>query len=382
MQRAAAPTTSSTLPAGTTPRQARPAAGRRHGRRAACSLPCELARGVTAEHQPTPSHGARRRGRARATRSARHRCGASARPRAGARRRTGPAAQHQPPRATATAVAGASDQSVIHMRRPPPQREAAECREARLSYAPSLRFPPARRLPGAQCGLLAQEPAPGRPASASGATTGGTGCITRLSVSSAFESRLHSRSQAPRRRPLQRCPLGCLARGHPSPARAAQASAPPSEAGAHDRGLDVARRPMRLVVTDVAVHAAAEAWHPRCSSPDFVRRQPPARMRSGPRIKCTIDAQDSGDSSPRGIAHHLLRISGELCERADSLAGTLAHFTRRPSGKRSHKWVRALELLHQYRKQALLILVCGSNRDGHAHIVAAAASRCRPRPAP
>lgn len=126
---------------------------RRRPRPARRMLHPSAARAVTAEHQPTPSHGARRRGRARATPPARR-----ARPRAGARPRPwagGPApadARHSHGRG------GASDQSVIHMRRPGQSAKRLNVRGAPPSYAPSLRFPPARRLPGAQCGLLRRSP--------------------------------------------------------------------------------------------------------------------------------------------------------------------------------------------------------------------------------
>jgi hypothetical protein len=58
-----------------------------------------------------------------------------------------------------------------------------------------LAVAPGAPLAGEGCGLLAQEPAQGKTASASGATTGATEWITRLSVSSAFEDRPHSRRQ-------------------------------------------------------------------------------------------------------------------------------------------------------------------------------------------
>jgi hypothetical protein len=50
-----------------------------------------------------------------------------------------------------------------------------------------LAVAPGAPLAGEGCGLLAQEPAQGKTASASGATTGATEWITRLSVSSAFD---------------------------------------------------------------------------------------------------------------------------------------------------------------------------------------------------
>jgi hypothetical protein len=56
---------------------------------------------------------------------------------------------------------------------------------------------PGAPLAGEGWGLLAQEPPQGKTANASGATTGATEWITRLSVSSAFEDRLHSRSHTP-----------------------------------------------------------------------------------------------------------------------------------------------------------------------------------------
>ena len=47
---------------------------------------------------------------------------------------------------------------------------------------------------------------------ASGVTTGATVWITRLSVSSAFEGEPNSPRHSHRRRPLERRPLGCVAR--------------------------------------------------------------------------------------------------------------------------------------------------------------------------
>ena len=52
--------------------------------------------------------------------------------------------------------------------------------------------------------LLAQEPAQGKTANASGATTGATEWITRLSVSSAVEDRPHGQSQSRRRRSIRK----------------------------------------------------------------------------------------------------------------------------------------------------------------------------------
>ena len=72
------------------------------------------------------------------------------------------------PRGTQPRGRGGDDNDALFMRRPRTARGALD------SYAPSLRSPPARRLPGEECGLLAQEPAPGTPSNASGATTGAT----------------------------------------------------------------------------------------------------------------------------------------------------------------------------------------------------------------
>ena len=183
IQRAAA-TISSTLAAGATPRQAGPAAGHELPSRAheLSSKGVELLP-KAGQPQPSPRAGARRapcgpgrprdgptlsrrrRGAAaraaRATPPARHRCGASA-AREQARRGRGPAARRQTRRTVDHRRGGASDQSVIHMRRPTAGREAAECRGALTAAAPSLRSPPAAPLAGEGCGLLAQEPAQGR----------------------------------------------------------------------------------------------------------------------------------------------------------------------------------------------------------------------------
>lgn len=124
---------------------------------------------------------------------------------------------------------------------PTARREAAERRGALTAAAPSLRFPPARRLPGVECGLLAQEPAPGKPSSASGASIGGTVCITRLSDAPPRTAQGRSRRRTLCRRPLQRGSLGCVARVHRrrrAPRRPAllRATGASETTYAHDRG--------------------------------------------------------------------------------------------------------------------------------------------------
>lgn len=59
----------------------------------------------------------------------------------------------------------------------------------------SMRLCPARRLPPLSAGAWRRRPHQESASSASGATTGAIVCNTRLSVSSAFESRRHGRSQ-------------------------------------------------------------------------------------------------------------------------------------------------------------------------------------------
>jgi hypothetical protein len=99
------------------------------------------------------------------------------------------------------------------MRRPTAGRDAAERRVARDAMRRACGRPRPRCLPDTECGLLAREPAQGRPANASGVTTGATVWITRLSVSSRLqEPKGRSGSQGLCRRPLQRSPLGCVAR--------------------------------------------------------------------------------------------------------------------------------------------------------------------------
>jgi len=85
----------------------------------------------------------------------------------------------------------------IRMRRPVAAHGAAERRGVLTSKAPSLRSRPARRLPGGECGLLAQEPAQGSSSNASGATTGATVRIVQLSL----KLRLHSPNTSPNHQP-------------------------------------------------------------------------------------------------------------------------------------------------------------------------------------
>ena len=185
MQRAAPHTTSSTLPAGATPRQAGPAAGHELSSRAheLSSKGVELLP-KAGQPQPPPRAGARRApcapGRPRdGPILSRSEAGARRRGRHERRHQLADAAERVPPESRRGVAGGrrpdtrhdapaghrrggASDQSVIHMRRPTAGREAAECRGALTAAAPSLRSPPAAPLAGEGCGLLAQEPAQGR----------------------------------------------------------------------------------------------------------------------------------------------------------------------------------------------------------------------------
>jgi hypothetical protein len=141
---------------------------------------------LTSRARPVPraSRGAATRA-ARATPPARRHRGAHA-ARDQARHGRGPAARRHTPRTTSHRRGGASDQSVIRMRRPRPGAKRLNAAE-RAMLSAELAVAPGAPLADVACGLLAQEPALSKPAIASGATTGATVSITRLSASSAFE---------------------------------------------------------------------------------------------------------------------------------------------------------------------------------------------------
>ena len=187
MQRAARHTTSSTLPAGATPRQSGPAVGHELSSRAheLSSNGVELLP-KAGQPQPPPRAGARRAPCAPGTprdgpilSSSHSKTGARRRGRRERRHQLADVAERVPPESRRGVAGGwrpdtrhdahpghrrggASDQSVIHMRRPTAGRGAAECRGALTAAAPSLRSPPAALLAGEGCGLLAQQPAQGR----------------------------------------------------------------------------------------------------------------------------------------------------------------------------------------------------------------------------
>ena len=221
----------STAAAGATPHQARPAPAHRHELSSR-----EHERSSKAPELPSNAHELPHRRGPRAAcfvAPARPRAGPILSRRAGARRRGRRERRHQradvaelvppearrgvaggrrpdrhTPRTTSHRRGGASDQSVIRMRRPRAGREAAERCGPRDAVRRACGRPRC-----AACRRWVRAPGAGartrKPANASGATTGATVRITRLSVSSAFEDRPHRHSQGRRRRPLERSPLGC-----------------------------------------------------------------------------------------------------------------------------------------------------------------------------